>query len=108
MLIKGKRYKEALKAIDKLPESVKRIGRMKVLRIEALLGTGDARQAEKLLMSKIVLTDVREGELSLTQLWFWLCALKKAQAEGVEVTDELIKEMSETVTPPAHLDFRMH
>ena len=108
MLCKGKRYKEALKAIDALPESVKRLGRMKVLRIEALLGTGDAAQAEKLLRSKIVLTDVREGELSLTQLWFWLCALKKAQAEGTEVTEALIKEMSETVTPPAHLDFRMH
>ena len=108
MLNKGKRYKEALGAIDRLPESVKRIGRMKVLRIEALLGTGDAKQAEKLLRSKIVLTDVREGELSLTQLWFWLCALKKAQAEGIEVTEALIKEMSETVTPPAHLDFRMH
>ncbi|MBR3504473.1 MAG: DUF5107 domain-containing protein [Clostridia bacterium] len=107
MLCKGKRYKEALNAIDRLPESVKRIGRMKVLRIEALLGTGDAAQAEKLLRRKIVLTDVREGELSLTQLWFWLCALKKAQAEGGEVTEALIKEMSETVTPPAHLDFRM-
>ena len=107
-LIKGKRYKEALKAIDALPESVKRIGRVKVLRIAALLGTGNAAEAEKMLLRKIVLTDVREGELSLTHMWFWLCALKKVQAEGGEVTDELIKTMSETVTPPTHLDFRMH
>jgi len=108
MLCKGKRYEEALKAIDALPDDVKRIGRMKVLRIEALLGTGKAAEAEKMLLKKIVLTDVREGELSLTQMWFWLCALKKAQAEGVEVTEEMIKQMSETVTPPQHLDFRMH
>ena len=35
-------------------------------------------------------------------------SLSKAQAEGIDVTEALIKEMSETVTPPAHLDFRMH
>ena len=77
-------------------------------RIEALLGVGDAAEAEKLLKRKIVLTDVKEGEVSLTNMWFYLCALKEAKAKGVEVTDEMVKHMAETVTPPAHLDFRMH
>lgn len=108
MLCKGKRYEDAERAIESLPEQVRRLGRIKTLRIEALLGLGRAKEAEKLLMKNIELTDVREGEVSLTQLWFHLCALKKVQAEGGEVTEELIKEMSETCTPPTHLDFRMH
>ena len=97
-----------LKAIDALPASVQRIGRIKALRIEALLGVGDAEEAEKLLNRKIVLTDVREGEVSLTNMWFMMCAMKKAKAEGIEVTEDLVKEMYNTLTPPAHLDFRMH
>ena len=108
MLLKGQRAAEALKAIEALPAEVQRLGRIKALHIEALLGCGDIAQAEKELRRKIVLTDVREGEVSLTKMWFELCAMKKAKAEGIPVTDELIKEMSETVTPPAHLDFRMH
>ncbi len=107
MLCKGKRYQEALDAIDSLPEDVTRIGRVKALRTEALLGIGNAEEAEKMLRRKIVLSDVREGEVSLTHIWFWLQALKKVQAEGGEVTEELIEQMSRTVVPPRHLDFRM-
>lgn len=107
-LLQGKRYAEAEQTIESLPTSVKSIGRMKMMRIEALLGTGRWQEAEKMLMRKIVLTDVKEGEVSLTKMYFWMCAQKKAAAEGIEVTDELIEEMTKTVTPPVHLDFRMH
>ena len=106
-LLQGKRYEEAEQAIEALPVSVQRIGRMKMMRIEAQLGAERTEEAEKLLKKKIVLTDVKEGEVSLTQLWFRMCAQKKAKAEGIEVTDALIEEMSKTVTPPVHLDFRM-
>ncbi len=107
-LCKGKRYGEALAAIEALPLAVKRIGRIRTLQAEALIGAGRLDEAEKILKHKIVLTDVKEGEVSLTGLWFWLCACKEAKARGVEVTEELIKEMSQTVTPPRHLDFRMN
>lgn len=106
-LLKAKRYKEAEEAYEQLPDQIKRIGRVKMMHIEALLGTDRTEEAEKLLKQRIVLTDVREGEVSLTQMWFWMCAQKKAKRLGIEVTPELIEEMSKTVTPPIHLDFRM-
>ena len=107
VLCRGGRYAEALEAIQSLPDAVKRIGRMKMLRIEALLGIGDFKEAERLLSQKIVLTDVKEGEVSLTRLWFWMRAGRKAEQEGIEVTEELIQQMGQTLTPPRHLDFRM-
>ncbi len=106
-MCRAKQYGEALKAIETLPASVRGLGRMKLLRIEALLGEGQAAEAERMMKGRIELTDVREGEQSLTHMWFWLCALKKVQAEGGEVTDGLIQQMSESVTPPEYLDFRM-
>ena len=107
MLCEDKRYAEALAAIDRLPLGVRRIGRMKMLRIEALLGIGETREAERLLKQPIVLTDVKEGEVTPSRLWFWMCACKKAEEEGTQVTEAVIEEMSRTVTPPRHLDFRM-
>ncbi len=107
VLCKAKRYAEALAVADALPDKVKRLGRIRMLRVEALLGLGNAAEAEAMLRKRIPLTDVREGELSATQMWFWLCALKRSRAAGIPVTDELIREMSETVVPPKHLDFRM-
>ena len=106
-LCRGKRYRDALCAFDALPADIQRVGRVKMHRIEALLGVGDIDLAEKLLGQRIVLTDVKEGELSLTELYFWLCAAKKARKTGLDVTDEMIEEMRRTVKVPTHLDFRM-
>ena len=107
-LLKGKRYAETEAVYMKLPKGVRGIGRVKILRIEALLGLNREAEAERMLMRWIELTDVREGEVSLTDLWFQLCAQKKAKAEGVEVTEEMLEEIRKTVVPPTHLDFRMH
>ena len=74
-----------------LPAGIRRLGRVKVLRTKALLETGKLSAAERILRGNIVLTDVREGEISLSNLWFRLQELKH--------TDEPL---------PAHLDFRMH
>ena len=78
-----------------------------MLKIEALLGLNDIDGADRLIHSKITLTDVREGEVSLTELWFRLQAMKKARALNVELTDALIEEMTQTLPPPRELDFRM-
>ena len=89
-LVNAQRYESALDVYGKLPDSVRRLGRIKVLRIKALLEAGKLDEAERMLRGNIVLTDVREGELSLSNLWFRLQELKH--------TNEPL---------PAHLDFRM-
>lgn len=106
-LVDAKRYDDALRASDALPPRLKRLGRMKVMRAEALLATDRLAQAERLLRGRIELTDVREGEVALTDLWFDLCAKKLAKAQGVAVDDAIRAQAKAECPPPAHLDFRM-
>ena len=90
-LVAAEQYDKVEGVAASLPAGIRRLGRVKVLRTKALLETGKLSAAERILRGNIVLTDVREGEISLSNLWFRLQELKH--------TDEPL---------PAHLDFRMH
>ena len=90
-LVAAEQYDKVEGVTASLPAGIRRLGRVKVLRTKALLETGKLSAAERILRGNIVLTDVREGEISLSNLWFRLQELKH--------TDEPL---------PAHLDFRMH
>lgn len=57
--------------------------------------------------------DVREGEASLTDVWFEYCARKRAKELGItdlteEKLEELIDEAWDITPPPYEIDFRMH
>ena len=56
--------------------------------------------------------DIREGECSLTDLWFEFCARKMAKERGVDVNDEaamqvLLDEAWDNCPPDPSIDFRM-
>jgi tetratricopeptide (TPR) repeat protein len=108
ILSKAGKYREIIELYNKLPSEVKELGRLKVILIEALLETGDIDGAEDMLQGDIELTDIREGEVKLTDLWFRMTAMKRARETGVEVDDALLKQVQRECTPPLHLDFRMH
>lgn len=108
ILSKAGKYREIIELYNKLPSEVKELGRLKVILIEALLETGDIDGAEDMLQGDIELTDIREGEVKLTDLWFRMMAMKRARETGVEVDDALLKQVQRECTPPLHLDFRMH
>ena len=99
---------ELIQLYDKLPQEIQELGRLKVLLIEALLDIGDTKQAKYMLNEIIELTDVREGEVKLTDLWFRMMAMIKAQESGSKLDDALLKQVKKNCVPPAHLDFRMH
>lgn len=108
ILSKAGLHSEIIELYHKLPEEVKGLGRLKVILIEALLDTGDIDGVEDMLKGDIELTDVREGEVKLTDLWFRMTAMKRAREFGVEADDDLLKQVQRECTPPLHLDFRMH
>ncbi|MBQ8136456.1 MAG: DUF5107 domain-containing protein, partial [Clostridia bacterium] len=102
-LEKAGRRKEMLAFYADLPEKLKKDGRVTVYYAAALLRTGKIDAAENVLQGPIVLTDVREGNTLLTDLWFEAAAIRhagKADAESLAWAEEHIK-------PPKHLDFRM-
>ena len=56
--------------------------------------------------------DIREGESSLTDVWFEYCALKLAKERGIEnpdqkTIDSLIDEAWDICPPDKAIDFRM-
>ncbi len=89
-----------------LPEAVRRSGRMELLAAWAACHRDDLDAAEAVL-ERIELADVREGETSLTDLWFVIQTKRIAAAEGVEVDDDLKQRVRRTLRPPGHLDYRM-
>ena len=99
------RYNESIALYKSLDNCKRALGRIKMLYIEVLIKTGSYDLAEKMLLSPIQFTDMREGEVKLTDLWFELFALKIAG--GNPVTEELISQVKRDYPPPKHLDFRM-
>ncbi len=95
--------------------------------LDALLAglPGAVRQTERLQMAagwvalhfdrfdevRQVLTQdfatVREGELTLSELWFGLKEKELARAEGIEVDDALKARVRRECPPPYEIDFRM-
>jgi tetratricopeptide (TPR) repeat protein len=92
-LLDAGQYAEAEAAIANLPPAHRKLGRVRVARACALMELGELSRAEKILRGGLTLTDIREGELKLSELWAKLCEKK-----GVSVEDCPL---------PPHLDFRM-
>jgi hypothetical protein len=102
-LLNAQAYPALLEFSGALPDALKKDGRVMTCRAAALLRTGRLDEADALLRGDIVLTDVREGNTLLIDLWFELAALRrfgKADAEALAWAEE-------NARPPKHLDFRM-
>ncbi len=105
LLLKAKRYQEAWDAFISSPERVRKDDRASLLAGAAAIETGEYEYLDELF--KVEHATIREGETSLTELWFRREAAREAEKRGVCVTEELVKEISETLIPPREIDFRM-
>ena len=106
MLLEAERPQQVLDLLAGLPESVTSRPRLQVIRGKALLDLGDLETVERIL-SDIELTDVREGEFSLTELWYHMHVKRISKAEGVPITQALRERVWHEFPPPARIDFRL-
>lgn len=88
-------------------EEARGAGRMKLLAAQAALALGRLDECESLLHA-LVVPDMREGEVSLTDLWYSLWEQRLSQREGLAIDDELAARVRREYPPPADLDFRMN
>ncbi len=95
-------YAEILELVNRMPEAVRADGRTVVYIILSLIKTGEIDRAEHILLDNggVVIPDIREGEVTLTDLWFEIQE-KKAERDGGKFDRN-------TATPPANIDFRMN
>ncbi len=85
--------------LTKLPKAESNMPRFRYLRAAALIELGRCKEAENIIAEPLIIPDMREGELSLCELWFKLYM----KMEG------LTREQAEARHPlPEALDFRMH
>ncbi len=94
-------YKDMVALYETLPEAHKKDGKCKFYLASALAHQGEIEKAEAVLYENgcLVVPNIREGELSLTSLWFYIEEQKcRKQNRPFDET---------SAQPPAFLDFRM-
>ncbi len=82
-----------------LSDALKKNGRIALLRARAELALDMLEEAEKTINENFEMPDIKEGELSISTLWFTL------QAKKNRISEEEAKARFEL---PYSLDFRMH
>ncbi|MCY2928369.1 MAG: DUF5107 domain-containing protein [Planctomycetota bacterium] len=99
---------EALALLDEMPAEVGRNGRIRVLAARAALKLGDLERAEAILLDKdLLVPDIFEGELMLSDTWYGLQEQKLARREGLAIDEALRQRVQKEFPPPKNLDFRM-
>jgi hypothetical protein len=87
-----------------LPESMRDHERIRVFAAKAALAAGRPEEVRKLLVGEF--SKVREGETSLTDLWFGMHAQLLSRREGLPVNAELLARVRREFPPPKEIDFR--
>jgi tetratricopeptide (TPR) repeat protein len=100
-----------LEIFDTLSDEIKNIGRVRLYRAVALINLGRLKDASKIINPDFTMSDIKEGELSVSQLWFELYRRLYAEENGIvyDRNDKnLIQKADEKYPLPKKLDFRMH
>jgi len=107
-LIDAERSADLLGLLHEMPPEVRGTGRIRVLEARAALKTGNLAHAEKILLDKdLVVPDLVEGELILSDTWYGLQEQRIARQTGAPVDDALRERVRKERPPPRNLDFRM-
>jgi tetratricopeptide (TPR) repeat protein len=106
-LLESGRPQDWLSVTQKMSASQRANGRLRLLEAQASLDVGDLDVVDKFFNNNVVVADLREGESSLTDLWFQFQAMKISIAENIPLDDDLIKRVERQVSVPSSFDFRM-
>ena len=106
-LIDADRPRQWLDLLAELPEPVRTVGRIRLLEAQAALAVGDFERVEAILAEKPVIEDLREGEKSLSHLWFDFHEQRLSAVENVPLDDALRARVRREFPVPKQLDFRM-
>ena len=109
-LLKAKKFSKLWELYLTLPDNCKEVDRVKISAAQAAVKLGDLDYLKGFFTEEHY--DIREGESSLTDVWFEYCALKLAKERGIEnpdqkTIDSLIDEAWDICPPDKAIDFRM-
>lgn len=104
------KFEKVWQIYEKLPENCKAFDRVKISAARAAVKLGKTDYLEGFFREEH--HDIREGEASLSNIWFEYCAIKMARERGMEnptaeELDALIDEAWDIYPPDKSIDFRM-
>ncbi|MFF1876900.1 DUF5107 domain-containing protein [Leifsonia sp. NPDC058230] len=97
----------ALEVIDGLKGPIRWNSRIRLLEARAAVATGDLSRCGAILDGGLEVSDLREGDNSLTELWWDYQTALRARDNGEPVTSRLRSTVVDTLTVPREFDFRM-
>jgi len=100
-----------LEIYETLPEEYKSLGRLRLYKAIALMNLSRFKEASSIINDSFVMNDIKEGELSVSHLWFELYRNIYAEENGLcynPEDKELCRMADEKYPLPRKLDFRMH
>ena len=105
-LLDTERPQDMLNFLSDLPRHIRDRGRMRVMEARAALKMGHLQTVKEILQSRPLVPDIREGEVTLSNLWFEMHEKRLAAAENVSIDDKLRQRVRRDYPPPSWLDFR--
>ena len=107
ILLEGKRFAEFAELYRNLPHAVQEHNRVRAMRAHAAVYLDDFDLALSILQSDLQVSDIREGEILLSDIWTMLHMHKIACEEGIPEDDSLRRRVLLEFPIPEALDFRM-
>ena len=89
------------------PERIRNHARTQLLAAQAALIVGDLAIVEDYFSRHPTIADIREGEVSLSKLWFNYHAQRLRSAENIPIDEMLMARVRKEFPLPAYFDFRM-
>ncbi len=98
-------YRDVVTLVRSLPEALRANERIMMLWAHAALRTGDTDGIEHLFDHEFA--TIREGEVTLTDLWFAYHERRVARELGTGVDEDIKRRVRRECPPPRRIDFRM-
>jgi len=106
-LLDAKRSAEFVTFYNKMPATIQAHGRLKMYRAEAAAKLDDYAACLKILTGGIVVSDMKEGEMALSDIWIDMHTRKLVKEENAVAGEELTARILKEYPIPAEIDFRM-
>jgi len=106
-LLKNNRATEVKDLLTILSDTIKENGRMRFLQTLTALEIGNLPIVKQYLAAPPTVVDIREGETTLSDLWYEYHARRLNQEDGIAIDDALRARIRREFPVPEALDFRM-
>jgi hypothetical protein len=104
LLVATRQYALGMEVYASLPAQARDADRVQILRGQIAMQLGNLDAVEQVLQRNYAV--VREGEITLSDLWFELHARRLSAQTGEPLTQALRQKVRAELKPPARIDFR--